>query len=755
MRYGGGGIGTNGRRWLLPLLVAAGLSAAGVRVGIEAAAQSGTRSVLIVADQSAFQQLATTQDVSVVHVLREAAGAGVGAVAVPESTLAGMAGQPGSGLDIVSGATWLNSARTGELPAAPFSTPAADTFVLVAHAGLARWLAGALRSTFGGTIPIRWRRLGSLRVAQIGAEEPMVANAPLGFAPGAFAVARAAGLPVVPRPAQPFTGLRRGAVSRLYDGLASRIPVAAIVFAGPVWLPIPGGPASETTTAAALRGHHWPLGVVELPGGGDLVPPGLRGLAAALPGAVTRVQSVPALAQFTPTETHRLAQQVSANNVGLLYIRPVTLGSHPVQMTIRYITSLGAALRAERIVPARVPWMPRAVRVPAWTGAVEALGAVAAVLWLWWLVAPLSGGTTAATVAAVVAALVLVAVGTPADGVVATLAGLAAFGLSALWVLGTRRAASPQTRPWNGPPTTETRCSSGGEPVPTPDGDGHEPGGMRFGPAGTLASATAFWLDATKVALVWSAIAVAGGLYAAGCFASTGTLLGWRGYVDQAVETKLGVVVAALVLIAVTAAGGLWAGLARLSREWGARPLAVRLTLRVGQVVMLAAVLGLLYVLHKHGLAIWVYGVRAPWQQAMTAVWAVPPSQAVALLGFPALFVALWCGRRGHRATCLVALVLSAIGEAPLVTALTQPAAPLGLSGAMIAWTVAFGIAAGSVALGGCYALEWALHTWRGRIVAEALPSAGPEGDLLPLDKSRDLVFRATANGSLTGGDTR
>ncbi len=606
--------------------------------------------------------------------------AGAGAVGVSETGVGTFAAL--GNVALVDGATWQGRVRAGLTPAPGFPLSAQATYVLVRQRSVADWLRSVLPLALGPQVAVRWYvEPGGLRVAMVPVAGGLLTGMPLGFAPGSFALARSVGLAVVPRPANSLQGMSTAAALSLYRRVAAaRVPVAGMIFAGAATQPVPGGAAAAPPVAAIFRANRWPLGVVRLSGGIDLLPPGMNSLAARLPGSLVRVYSVPALAAFTPGETRRLAQDIRAADARVVYVHPVVGAADPVATSLAYIASLTRDLAAQGLVPASRPALLPPLAVGTIQRLVQALGAAAGVVWLLCLWLPAVADRrlllTGAVSVVVLAGCALLP-GAAGAAVLGTVGGVVAAGLG----------AAAAARVW-------------------PAGD------QTVGPE----TPRALWVRAAVVGLVWAGALSAGGLFAVMVSLDARGLLGWPA------STGAGVVHLAallLALVAFSAAAGPgsqgWDDLWRRLAQWADRPI----TFSVRDAVVAVVVLAVVAVLRHKAIDIWVYDLRAPWREAAARFLLAPPSERAALVGFPAVLAAAWTARRNLRWGFLVALLVAAYGMAPFFDLFSNGVVPLSAVVVGGIAQAALGLAAAAAALVVTAVLD---DLWRRRRLAASGP---------------------------------
>ena len=650
------------RGYLAAGLAVLGLLVSGQRAVRVTLAQRAAADTVLVADQNAFAALAQGQRVPPATMFRALRQAGIGAVGVSEDTLASL--QSLGLVTVTNGSAWLDRIRAGGLSAPPFKLVAADSYVLVPKAAMAHWLRQALPRALGPRIPVRWQAEASgTQVAVLSASLALVTGTPVGFPPGSFALARQAHLAVVPRPANTFTGLSAAALAALLQRIATaRAPVAAVLFAGSAQAPLPGGAAGPEVSARFLAAHDWTLAVVDQPGVGNLLPPGMGLLAARLPGDLARVYSIPALASYNSTETARLAQFISAADARIVYIHPVLGGRHPGAESLAYVASLASALRARGLRPASAPARFPALHVGFGQRLVEAVGAAAGLLWLVWLVLPAMGDRRGALVAAltlVVAVALALAPTRGAATVLAAVGALDAIGLGVFIVVRSLRG-----------------------------GLGVSLGSTAWG---------ALWRRAVMLSAAWAGLAIVGGLFAGSWFADGQGLVGWPGFPAAGFVSAFSLLLVMGLFAAVVGPGpGGWAGVLDHLTGWAERPIIVR----IWHIAVVAAALVVAYGLRHKALDVWVYDLRSPWRVITTTLFTAPPSERVVLVAFPALFLAVWCTVRGWRWWSVVALLVATLGQGPLVGGLDQVSSPMLAQGAGEAAAFLLGLVAGTAVLG-------------------------------------------------------
>ncbi len=249
---------------LIALGLLSGLPALAHRVS----AEGGDRFVELVADEQTFLELANVTGESPATLLSRLKAVGVQGLGVPEDSLDSL-----DGLGLVtelSGAQWLDGLRAAGLPLPGFTVDPQGTYALVdpSHAALAAFIAQGLAQASG--LPVTQGTYAGRRVVGVNLPLSTAGPLPLGFRPatsgdgGAFGLASAVGLDVVPRPEGTEAGLDAAAVQGLFTQISSAgVPVHTVLFAGASTLPIPGYPHALPAVAEALTNAGWNLGVIE------------------------------------------------------------------------------------------------------------------------------------------------------------------------------------------------------------------------------------------------------------------------------------------------------------------------------------------------------------------------------------------------------------------------------------------------------------------------------------------------------------
>lgn len=365
---------------LIILGILAGLPDLHARIDAE---QANNR-VELVADEPTFTELAQAYGVPPLRFLLRMKQAGVQALGVYEDTLASLNYE--GRLTILSGAQWLDARRSANQPPPPLAVDPFYTYVLTKQPALAAWLPAAIRRAAGPGIHVRTMAEDGQTVVAISELPALTSGLPLGFAPGAFALARSAGMHIVPRPEDSPTGLSASGVRALFGSIASSgVPVDAILFAGPSTQAIPGYPQAFHTLLAEMRRPAYLLAVLETPQQlSNVDNPGTRHLSLDLNEHTVRVYSVPdwMLATYTTDQTAAaIFDSVNERNLRIVYAHPVAIGPHPLATTVQLYADVTHLLRTHGYILGQPRAFPQ-VRVHTSQRVLQGLAAVAAGLLL-------------------------------------------------------------------------------------------------------------------------------------------------------------------------------------------------------------------------------------------------------------------------------------------------------------------------------------------------------------------------------------
>jgi hypothetical protein len=645
------------------------------------AAEQADRAVELVADETTFEQMAWLIGQSPADVLSALKSAGVQGLGVPEDTLSSL---DDLGLvTVVSGAQWLDALRSSGLPP-PGTLQPQGTYALVKSGPLADFVRTGLAAVTG--LPVQVLTLPDGRVALGVASSPAaVGDLPLGFRPaspgdgGAFALARSLGMDVVPRPLGTEGGMTAAVLSQTFDQIASAgVPVHTILFAGASTLPIPGYPDHTGTVAGILRQNGWSLGVIETAKQlSNVDQPGTRQLNDAIGQATVRVYSVPPwmLQQYTEPQTvDAIVTSVQERNLRILYLHPYQTGSNLEGRTVQLYTDVANLLR-QRGYTLGPPRPFPAVKVPAYQRMLQALAVVAAGLWLLELLFPGLRSYGYAPLAVLGAlAILLAAASRSKSQLLVPMAAASVFGglamcyVAALW--DRLRPAAPRDRT----------------------------GGRAAGP--TFLSV---WGRSALSAVAMAGISFAGALVVATFLGDTTHFLEWE-YFRGIKVTYLGIPV--LAACAFASLVGFGAPRQRtdpgLSGEiaWlGDQPVKYKHV----AMFLVVAVVAAIYLLRSGNVsAAYVPGIEQHLRDFLERHIRYRPREKEFLVGYPALFIAVLCARRGWRWGFLLFLLGAATGQVSVVDTFEHIRTPfltslqretLGLISGLVTGTIALAVA--------------------------------------------------------------
>ena len=649
----------------------------------------------LVADQGAFTQLALRGGVPAVTVFRRLKAVGVAGLGVPEESLASL--QQAGVAAVMSGAQWSAVRQAVGLPLG--RAPAIDptgTYALVpaADRGLVRFIVAGLTAGLGSGLTVSQQLVASEIAISVALPPRAVLAVPLGFRPQSFALARASGMDVVPRPAGTPAGYSGAGLRRLFAALAAAgVPVHTVLFAGAPTRAIPGAPNHLATLGRILLGAGWNLGVLaSATQAGNVDQPGTRRLSTSVLGGHTvRVYSVSAAGPAGPLVAS-LVRRVERHNLRILYLHPAP---HPLDAPPRPHPAATAGYRGPQALPRAIALYARLAAALRARG--FSLGPPRPL--------PVIRVTTAQRVlqglAVVAATLLLLAVLLPALG---------RYGYRPLVVLGGLTtllafAAPTWTVRWE---AVAAGSVFGGLALchlarvwGHPRGTAPEPSETSFGRV---------WRRALARALTVSAVTFAGAFLVATLLGDTQHMLAWASWGGLRLTALL------LPLLAL-AGGGVYAGfgapgttgLRGQARRLGAQPVRYRDL----AMCLAVAVPALWWAVAGHALASRLPGALVPGRSAVAAV-----------IGYPSLFLAVFCAERRRRWAFLLCLAGAAVSQVALVDAFARLPTPFWLSVGREARDLAAGVLAGTAALA---ALWWGARVsggWRGALDGRA-PGGG------------------------------
>jgi hypothetical protein len=706
-------------RLILLALIALGVLASVPDLVHRVAAEQGDRYVELVADETTFQQLAAATGETPQQVLAAVHRVGVEGLGVYEDTLESL---DGLGLvTMVSGSQWIDGLRLAGAPLPAAVQPGA-TYGITADVPLATFVQSGLAAASG--LPVSRLDLPGGSVA-VGVNLPVsvAGTLPLGFRPpspgdgGAFALARALGMDVVPRPETGLVPMTAAQVDRLFGEIASGgVPVHEVLFGGPSTQPIPGYPSALDATAAELRQHGWNLAVIETPQQrGNVDQPGTRRLNALVDQHTVRVYSVPPwmLQDYSEQDTvQAIVTSVRERNLRIVYLHPYQTGTNLVARTVQLYGDVAARLRAQGYVLAPPHPFP-AVRVHRSQRVVQTVAVVAAgllLLELWWPglrrwgYAPLAVlGACGALVAAVsehVTQLLVPMVCAPVFG------GLSVWYLAHLWTHD-HPGASPQPES-----AAASRAAAGPAPAAAdpPPAAADPPAGATAAAASAAPGFWAVWLRAVATAVTVAGITFAGALIVASLLGDTTHFLEWE-YFRGIKVTYLGIPALALVAYAVQVGFGARPGEARPG-FLGQVTWLGRQSVRYGHVLVavLAGVVGYVYLL-RSGNVNHVPAIEEAMRHFLARTLPARPREKEFLVGYPSLFLAMLALSRRSRWWFLAFLVGAAVSQVSLVDTFEHIRTPFLRSVQREALGLLLGLLTGTAAL----AVGWAAMRVHGR----------------------------------------
>lgn len=661
---------------LIALGIVAGLPDLVGRIRLERA----DHRVELVADEQSFLALAQATNTPFVSFLQQLKAAGVRGLGVSEATLSSL--DASGDLTVVPGINWIDSLRQAgqpePVPIQPTATyvlfPAGSTLPAFVTNGLSALVSGVQQTTVGGrtimSVPLP---LGT------------VLDLPLGFPPGSFQLAREVGMDVVPRPAAaPVPYLSSGVVSQLVTQMARAGTVHTVLFAGASEWELPGGRGSLGAWASAFQQQGWNLGLLETASQlSNVDQPGTKTLSGLLNENAVRVYSVPTwmLAQYSFDRTvTAIVGSVQGRNLRLVYLHPYTTGANDVQYTVKLYQAVATTLQAHHYELAP-PHAIGTLTVPTYQRVLQALGAVAAGLLLLGLLWPPLWRWGAWPLVVLGGLGLLMALGShtlsrevTALGAAVAMAGLAVYFIADIW----------------------NRWSSG-EPVSLP----------------------VVWGRAVVVAVVAALITFAGALIVGTVLGDTLHLIEWQ-YFRGVKITYLGVPLIGVLAFASAV------GLGR-RRERPEGMLAELGWLRgqpvtyghVAVMILLAGIFGY-YLLRSGNVS---SAAVLPLEMKMR-LWLerhllARPREKDFLVGYPSIFLAVYCAVRRWRWPFFLFVLGAAVGQVSIVDAFEHIRTPFLYSMAREGLGLAAGALTGTLAL----VVVWAVvRLWETR---RRQPAAG------------------------------
>jgi len=692
---GGGLAALRWHRALLVLFIALGLLSGLPDLFRRVSAEQANRRVELVADQQTFEQLAAAAGQPLAQVLAALRQVGVQGLGVSEDSLASL---ERDGLATVfSGAQWLDVTRAAGLPPPPLAVAPQGTYAIVDDVALATFVQQGLAASSG--LPVQRAALPAGRtVVGIAMSMDVALDLPLGFrsagpaGPGTFGPAAAAGFDVVPRPLGTTAPYGQAQLMALFAQIAAAgVPVHTVLFAGASTTPVPGYPDQLATTAAQLSQHGWNLGVIETPQQlGNVDQPGTRQLDVQLGQRTIRAYSVPPwmLVQYTEAQTvSAIVTSVQERNLRIVYLHPYLTGPDLVGRTVQLYADVATGLQKHGFALA-IPQPFLQVTVPRWQRTLQAVGTVAAGLWLLELLFPRLRDYGYAPLAVLGLLAALLGAGSASKSqllvpvaAASTFGGLAMCYVAALW----------------------TRL---------PARLGRWPG---FG---------WLWARAAAASATMAGISFCGGVLIASLLGDTTHFLEWT-YFRGIKVTYLGI-----PLLAVCAFAALvgFRAQERPEREglvpqvaWaGEQPLRYKHL----ALMLLVAAAGAVYLLRSGNVsAAYVPGIEQHLRDYLEQHLVSRPREKEFLVGYPCLFLAVLAAARRSRWWFLLLLVGASAGQVSLVDTFEHLRTPFLLSLEREALGLVGGIATGTVTL----AVVWSVLRLGGRGSGAAAGQA--EGD--------------------------
>jgi hypothetical protein len=698
--WGGRATTLTWRQRVLLVLIVLGLVSGLPDLHRRITAEGASRNVLLVADQPSFTDLAQAYGVSATAMMRRLKESGVTALGVAEDSLASLDAQ--GRLTVLSGSQWLDERRAAAAPALPFPVDPAGTYVLTPDSHLAAWLVPALRAAMGPRVSVQEHAVGSISVVSVAASPLLTEGVPLGFAPGAFSLARRLGMAIVPRPESPPAGLDVAATRALYARIASAgVPVDAVLFAGAANQPLPGYPHAFDATVAAFQQHHWVLAVVETAEQlSNIALPGTRHLDQALGERTVRTYSIPGwmLGTFRVRDIIlAVLSQVNEFNIRVVYLHPLTTRQDPVAATERLYAGVAQALRAQGYVLG--PPLPFAqVRVGRIQRVLEGVAAVAGGLLLLEFLFPVVAdyGYQPLVVLGGLVALLAAGSATLSVEVESLGAGLAFGGLAMCYAANF----------WRRTDWSENR-------------------------RGFLS----VWGRSLALALTVAGITFCGGLLIATLMGSTPYFLEWR-YFRGVKLTFVGIpFLAGLAFLRSVGIGGSERSPRALHDVWDQLRRAGEERLRfkhVGALLLIAAI-GAIYLIRSgNAAAAFVPAIEIHMRDLLERALRYRPREKDFLVGYPSVFAAAFFASRRQRWLFLFFLLGISAGQVALVDSFATVRTPFVHALLREGYGMLIGMMVGSVALACLYGLEalWQrvlpqAAARRGGGAVAALPGAG------------------------------
>ncbi len=622
-----------GHKRILYGLIILGLLAAMPGLYARIKAERSIPKVELVADGSAFASFAQSQGASLQSLVGQLHSVGVEGLSVSESSLSSLVASDQANSE--QGAALLAQRNTAGQPALPFTVDPSGTYVFISQTTLGNWVAQSLGTVlFGQNIPFSVDRVGTETVIGLTEDANTILDVPLGFPPGAFALARTWKMDVVPRLEGPPWGMSASQLAALFARVTSAgVSVHTIVFAG---TSLPGYPANLSTLEQLMKQHGYLVGVIETSSQlTNINQAGILPLTDALGPVTVRLYSVPSWLLDTVTSGDNrallsLLSSVTERNMRILYLRPITVGPSPVTATLQFYSDLAKLLQS-RGYPLGFPEGFPIVQVHTYARVVENLAVVAAGLLL--LEALFPGieryGYQPLAVLGVLAILVSVASHHLSVLAGAFFAALVFAGLALVWL-------AHRWQDWES------------ERMPS------------FG---------RLWLRSAGASLVMAGIAFAGAVLISALLGSTPFLLAWeyyRGVKLTFLAIPAVAVVAFIVFQGLRPVGptvrNLWSEIGWLGEE--------SIKFKYVAVFVVLAAIGGYYLLRSGNVsASLVPGIELAERDFMTRIFTYRPLEKEFLVGYPSIFAAVLFSARRQKWLFGLFLVGASVGMVSIMDA--------------------------------------------------------------------------------------
>ena len=647
-------------RTVLAVLIALGILAGLPDLAGRIRLESADHRVEFVVDQDSFLQMAQATGTPFVPFLRQLKAVGVEGIGVSESTLSSLdlAGQ----LTVVSGANWMDALRQAGQPDPTVIQPDFTYVLFPQGSTLPSFVTNGLSGLVAG---VRQMTAGGRPVVEVPLPPFNVDSLPLGFLPSAFSYAQKAGMDIVPRPAAAPVPYRSAAiVAGLVQQMAAAGPVHTVLFAGASTWALPGEPASLPAWAAAFDQHHWNLGLLETAQQlSNVNQPGTSQLSALVDQRAVRVYSVPTwmLQEYSLNQTaSAIVDSVQGRNLRLVYLHPYTTGPNEAARTVQLYQQAVSRLKARgyQFVP---PQPIGTLTVPTYQRVLQALAVVAAGLMLLGLLWPPIWRLGVWPLVVVGGLALLLALGShtlsrelTALGGAVSMAGLAVFFVANIW----------------------NRWSSA-EPKSLP----------------------AVWARGLGVAVLAALITFCGAIIVASVLGDTMHMIEWQ-YFRGVKVTYLGVPLVGL--LAFLSAVGLGRRAQRpegMLAELGwvrSQPVTYG---HVAVMLLLAGIFGYYLLRSGNVSASSVLPIELHMRLWLQRHLPVRPREKDFLVGYPSIFLAVYCAIRRWRWPFLLFVLGAAVGQVSIVDTFEHIRTPFAYSAMREGLGMAVGVITGTVAL--------------------------------------------------------